>query len=142
MNLIPIPLYTAILEVLPLLCVDVAIVHQSKYLLVKRKNKPAKEKWWVPGGRVMKGETMEDAVRRKVKEELEIEIKILSVLGYYENMWTKNESDVIGGLHTVSIVFLATPLNMTVSLDNQSSEWKLSKRLPKRFFIKPLTTLL
>lgn len=142
MKLIPAPLYTAILEALPLLCVDVVIVHQNKYLLVKRKNKPAKDKWWVPGGRVIKGEKMEDAVKRKVKEELGIEIKILSTLGYYEDTWTKNESDVIGGLHTVSIVFLATPLNMAVSLDNQSAEWKLSKRLPKRFLIKPLTTLL
>lgn len=65
-------LYNKILENVPIACVDIAIIVDGSVLLVKRKDAPAKGEWWVPGGRILKGETMKDAAKRKAQEEVGI----------------------------------------------------------------------
>lgn len=137
MKKIPFKDYKKIVNVLPILCVDAVIIDKGKFLLLKRKNKPQQEKWWVPGGRVFKGESMEMALKRKVEEEVGIDVKVLIPLGYYEEHYKENIFRLKSGLHTVSIVFLAAPLSFDIKLDNQSSSWRFSKNLPKDFKIKP-----
>lgn len=134
---IPFKLYKKIIDLLPILCVDVIISYKGKFLLVKRKNEPAKGRWWLPGGRVSKGETIEKAVKRKIKEELGINVKILKTLGYYEKHFKENEFGLKSGIHVLSIVFLASPLSLKIKLDNQSAGWRFSKKLPKALKIKP-----
>jgi colanic acid biosynthesis protein WcaH len=134
---LPIEFYKKIVDVLPILCVDAVIVDKSKFLLIKRKQKPRKGKWWVPGGRVLKGETAEVALKRKVREEIGINVKVLMPLGYYEEHFKENEFGLKSGIHTLSIVFLATPLSLDIKLNNESSAWRFSKNLPKSFKIKP-----
>ena len=68
-NKIPSDEYARILENMPVCCVDVIIANDKKALLVYRKDEPAKNKWWVVGGRILKNEKLEDAVIRKVLEE-------------------------------------------------------------------------
>ena len=83
-------LYKKIQEVLPICCVDVVILNKNKeFLLLKRKNEPAKDQWWVPGGRIKKGEKTEKAVLRKVKEETGLNIKIKKMLGVKETIFKK-----------------------------------------------------
>lgn len=71
---IPQSLYKNILKNIPIVCVDVVIVRGNKFLLGKRVNEPAKGEWWVPGGRVLKNETLKKAAARKIKEEVGIKI--------------------------------------------------------------------
>ena len=67
--MIPEPLYRQFLENMPLACVDVAIVDRGRVLLVKRNDAPARGEWWVPGGRVWKGEMLRDTAARKARED-------------------------------------------------------------------------
>ena len=60
--MIPNDFYRQIVDVLPILCVDLIIIKNGKYLLVKRKNKPFKGIYWSPGGRVLKGEKITRAI--------------------------------------------------------------------------------
>lgn len=136
MKQIPASLYKQIVEVMPILCVDLVIVHEGKYLLVKRKNQPAKGLWWVPGGRVWKGETIEKAAHRKAKEEIGVPVRIIASLGYYELLWDKSAFGK-KGTATLSIVVLASPLSLNFRIDGQSSTWKWSSRLPKIFIVNP-----
>ena len=123
--------YRKVLEQVPILCVDGIIINQKgQFLLVKRKNEPFRDEWWVPGGRVLKGETLEEAFRRKMKEELGIEVKILMPVGYYEGQHGENSWRVKGGVHAVSVVFCAVPLSLEVRLDDQSSDWGFFDELP------------
>ena len=98
-------------------------------------NEPLKGEWWIPGGRVYKGEMLEDAVHRKIDEELGICLKNLKALGYYEDQFNKNPLNV-KSLHTLGIVFKAEPQNLNIKLDGQSESWKFFDKLPKRLSIK------
>ena len=60
--MIPAEQYKEIIKVLPILCVDIVIKNnRGEYLLVKRAHEPLKGRWWVVGGRVHKGESIEQA---------------------------------------------------------------------------------
>jgi len=138
MSLIPTDEYAQIIEVLPILCVDVA-VHNSRgeYLLVQRANEPLKGQWWVVGGRVLKGETLEQAAIRKVKEEVGLKVSLAEPIGYYEDAFETNPFGLSKPLHSVSIVF-STVIDdrQQIKLDRQSSGWRYSNELPARFCIK------
>ena len=129
--------FKTILDNAPLLCVDIVAEHKGKYLLVKRKNRPFKGTFWLPGGRVIKNETIVEAVKRKMKEETGLNVKILQPLGYFEYFFKDHELNLKNGYHPVSIVYLVELPSLRVNLDSQSSNWKLVKNLPKKFAIKP-----
>ena len=120
---------------MPVLTVDGIIIYNGRYLLIKRENEPLKGKYWTPGGRVYKGEKITDALKRKIKEECGLDIKILSLMGFYEDFYTKNEFD-IDYVHTVSFVYSAMADTDKVTLDKQSSDYIWAKRLPRAFKIQ------
>ncbi len=57
-----------------------AIIKKENYYFIaqRNKNKYMGLKWEFPGGKVEIGETFEEALRREIKEELNIKIKILN----------------------------------------------------------------
>ena len=59
--------------------VSVALKRGETLLLVKRANEPAKDQWAFPGGRVERGEKLELAARRELKEETGMEVDELHV---------------------------------------------------------------
>jgi ADP-ribose pyrophosphatase YjhB (NUDIX family) len=70
-------------------CLDCLVIRKNtingktECLLVERGSEPVKGAWWLPGGRIHKGETFFDAAFRKVKEETGLHGKPLQVLGVY-----------------------------------------------------------
>ena len=138
MTFIPEEEYARIMGVLPILCVDVALQNsKGQYLLIRRANEPLKGQWWVIGGRVLKGETLEQAVVRKVREEVGLKVSSAKPIGYYEGVSETNPFGLSTPQHSVSVVFSAEiDDQQQVRLDNQSTEWKYSHELPKRFCIK------
>ncbi len=58
------------------LCVGGVAVRDGRILLVKRVHKPAAGYWSIPGGRVEKGETLEEAVRREMLEECGVDVEV------------------------------------------------------------------
>ena len=89
------------MEALPIACADLVIVSNGKFLLGKRKNSPAKGQWYPPGGRILKGEKIESAAKRKAKEEVGLNIRVKD-LKYLMNKETifRNPSR-----HTINSVF-------------------------------------
>jgi colanic acid biosynthesis protein WcaH len=80
----------------PLIALDL-IVHdeQGRYLLGRRVNRPAQGSWFVPGGRVRKDESLDNAFIRLTREELglhEVERSDAGLLGVYEHFYDDNFS--------------------------------------------------
>ena len=127
---LPSDAYLQIVGVMPILCVDLVIRNsEGKYLLVKRNNEPLKGQWWVPGGRVFKGESLQEAAIRKAREELSLEISSLVPVGYQEYF--------LGEYHSVGFVFTGTVADEDVVLDSQSNAWGFFPTLPSGFIIVP-----
>jgi len=127
---------------MPVLCVDGVIVHKDKFLLIQRDREPLKRRFWTPGGRVYRGEKIQEALKRKMKEECGIDIKILYLMGFYEDFYPKNEFN-LDYVHTVSAVYLATTETDKIKLDNLHTAYKWADRLPRDFYIQtPYTSTL
>lgn len=82
-------------------CVAVVIKNnENKILLAKEKNdKPyekAKGLWTLPAGKVETGESLLDAAKREVKEEVGYDIKLIDAIGVYNLFSSKNGSSVSG----------------------------------------------
>lgn len=139
---LPQPLYTSVGAAVPLLCVDCLLASgsprggPSKYLLVKRYYPPFAGEWWVPGGRVYRGESVVSAFKRIVLDEVGIDItNFIRLVGIYE-LRHEGEDDIPGGRHTVSVVLAAVvPEKYKVRLDFQSVDWKWADKLPKKFTV-------
>ena len=68
----------------PFLAVSAAILRGGKVLIVRRARKPALGVYTLPGGVVEAGETLEDAIRREVREETALEIEPVTLAGHRE----------------------------------------------------------
>ena len=131
--------YKKIVEQIPIVCIDAVIMNQKgQYLLIRRKNEPLLGEYWVPGGRLLKNESLHDAVLRKVSQELGIESRIIMPLGVYEDFFDKSPLNPESGLHTISIVFLLMAVSDDVRLDDQSDDWGWFDQLPER--LKKMTS--
>jgi len=94
--------YIAVYSKVPRLCVDLVIRNeQGLLLLVKREQQPYVGLWHLPGGRVRKGETIEQAARRIAASEIGADVSVVRCLGYME--FRRDQGD-LQECHSVSIV--------------------------------------
>ncbi len=82
----------------PLISIDLCILKRRKILLGKRVNPPAKNFFFVPGGRILKSELKRDAFKRILKNELGMVLKkgmekFIIDLGSYEHFYEDNFLD-------------------------------------------------
>ncbi|MBU6500529.1 MAG: NUDIX domain-containing protein [Patescibacteria group bacterium] len=129
---IPEALYRKIVGVMPIPCVDAVIVRGKKFLLGKRINKPAKGQWFVIGGRVLKGESLEAAVRRHVQTETGISgVKVKKFLIAAPTMF-KNSAQGPSS-HTINSVFLVELSEKKLLLNNENEKLKWFSRIDKNW---------
>lgn len=57
---------------------------KGQVLLIRRANPPRAGHWSLPGGKVERGESLEEALRREIREETGLEIEILGLAGVAE----------------------------------------------------------
>jgi len=110
-------LYAKIIHSIPVVTVDLVIfnLEKNKVLLFKRNNEPLKDNYYTPGGRVNKNETLNNAIIRKSKEELGIDIEInnLQYCGMMEEFFeTTKFEKVSNGTHHINILYKFTLNNI------------------------------
>ena len=76
----------------PLVAIDLCIIKEQKILLGCRNNSPAKSYFFVPGGRIMKNEKIEQSIERITREEIGYELKKNNneFIGVYEHFYDDN----------------------------------------------------
>lgn len=100
----------------PLVSIDLIVENaEGQVLLGQRLNKPAQGYWFVPGGRVLKDETLATAFARLIKEELGVELQLSDaiLIGPFEHFYDDNFS---GGDFTTHYVVLGYRLRLDVPL--------------------------
>ena len=65
----------------------VIVDEQGRMVVLVRGKEPGKGKWDLPGGFVDPGETVEDALRREVREEIGLEVTAMRYLGSWPNVY-------------------------------------------------------
>jgi len=70
----------------PLVGVGALIFQRDRILMAQRGKEPLKGWWSLPGGLLEIGESLDDAVRREVREETGLEIRPLGVLEIFERI--------------------------------------------------------
>lgn len=98
--------FASIVKNTPLVSIDLIVENEEgNILLGKRKNHPAKNYFFVPGGRIRKDERFEDAFKRIALTELGMEFTLDSAkfLGVYEHIYP---SENYAGLPDVSTHYI------------------------------------
>lgn len=99
---LPFETFRMIYSQVPRLCVEVVLQTPKGILLTKRSIEPYKGMWHLPGGTVLFGETMEEAVVRVAKEEVNVTVTDMNLIA---PLYYKDEEKVKGYGWTISIAF-------------------------------------
>lgn len=121
-------IYQLFLKKMPISCVDIVVLDKEQNLLMlKRKNEPAKNEWWFPGGRVLFGERRVKAAERKLEEECNLHENTFKEIGTYDVILTLSNGSISHAISTVFLTKLKFSQNQVeVKLDSQSQSyaWK------------------
>jgi len=108
--------FSTVIESTPLVSIDLIVKNSAgKVLLGERLNRPAKGFWFVPGGRILKDESLVNAFKRLTKEELGIEFVIdeAKLIGPFDHFYQDN---VFGDGFSTHYVAIGYSLQLTEDL--------------------------
>ena len=131
--------FKSVVKNAPLFAIDLVVLSQKNEILVgKRLNSPAKNWWFVPGGRVFKNESLAKAFNRISINELGVSLHIdhASLLGLYDHFYSESffcntiSTHYINATHVVkcNVQDLALPMDSQhdnyrwVGIDNLSTD--------------------
>ena len=119
---------------MPVPCFDGVLTDGKRVYLFKRAIGPGKGRWWLMGGRILKGETFQEAIKRKAKEELGVPVKIIRQIGVYEIFESEGKPGVTSGTHCIAVDFVIKPKTKTFRFklndEYASGRWKIMTAIP------------
>ena len=130
-NFIPQEVFNQILQNVPIACVDVAIAANGAVLLVKRSDPPAKGQWWLPGGRIYKGEMMRETALRKAREEVGINCHAGPIIHTAETIFLDGPHCI--PIHSINSCFFMYPAEreFSIRLDRHLQDYMWVDQIPK-----------
>jgi 8-oxo-dGTP diphosphatase len=104
----------------PRVGVGAVVLDGDRVLLVRRGGQPSAGKWSLPGGLVELGETTEEAIRRELREECDLDVTLGGVAGVVDRVVRDAEGRV--RYHYVLVDFLAYPASSDVVAGSDAAE--------------------
>ena len=104
----------------PRVGVGAVVLRRGRVLLVRRGGQPSRGKWTLPGGLVEVGETSTDAVRRELREECGIEVRVAGLAGVLDRIVRDDDGRV--RYHYVLVDYLAYPDTDAVVAGSDAAE--------------------
>ncbi len=117
--------FLRIVDATPLVSIDLVLRNvRGEVLLGRRLNRPAKDSWFVPGGRIRKNERVKEALRRISARELGVLIEAAELVGVFDHIYEDNFLGVAGvNTHYVVLGFAAhLPEGVVLTPDDQHGE--------------------
>jgi len=97
---------------MPAFTAKALIIHpDKKRFLIIQHNISGNILWELPGGKIRPGESPEETLRREIREEVHLDIKVIKKIGSY------NFRQVITDQLINALTYLAEPLNFQINLD-------------------------
>ncbi len=89
---VPSTTYSEIVKSMTISCVDAFVYNfeNRSYLMIQRTTPPGKGRWWIPGGRIFKGESFYESAVRKTKKESGLDICPIAQLGTYSTYFSES----------------------------------------------------
>jgi colanic acid biosynthesis protein WcaH len=122
--------FFTIIKNTPLISVDLIVYNDNDQILLgKRLNRPAKGYWFVPGGRIQKGERLEDAFKRLTLDELGTEFSITQaeLVGPFTHLYDDCVFGEEFGTHYVAIAYRlvvnSQELNLPIDKQHDAYKW-------------------
>ncbi|MCL6565799.1 MAG: NUDIX domain-containing protein [Acidobacteriia bacterium] len=75
----------------PVVGVGGVVIRDGRALLIRRGSEPLKGQWSIPGGLLELGETLEEGVRRELREETGLEVRVLELIEVFERIFPEPE---------------------------------------------------
>ena len=87
--------------------VGAVVVRDGRSLIVKRAHEPRKGEWSLPGGLLELGESLQDAIRREIKEETHLDVVVGPIIETFDRV----HRDAAGRIryHFVIVDFVCWP---------------------------------
>jgi len=129
MTFIPEEEYQKIIKTMPVFCADFLIFAEKKYLLIKRKEEPIKDVYWVVGGRLRFKETMAELAERVMMREIGQSFPEFKMIGY-SNYIFPDVPDA-RATHTPTLLHIVPVKKMfEPKIDNTHTDYIWSDKLP------------
>jgi len=130
MTFIPEEDYQKIMKTMPVFCADFLIFAEKKYLLIKRKQEPCKDVYWVVGGRLRYKETMAELAERVMMQEIGQSFPEYKIIGY-SNYIFPDVPDA-RATHTPTILHIVPVKKMfDPKIDSKHTDYIWSDKLPE-----------
>jgi len=110
--------FLAVVRDTPLVSIDLVVADgDGRLLMGQRTNEPARGSWFVPGGRILKDEPLDDAYARLTAIELGIALPRAdaTLLGLYTHLYDTNFAEAPGV--STHYVVIACRVDLQVTLD-------------------------
>lgn len=127
--------FLKVIDAVPFVSIDLVIQNErNEVLLGYRRNRPAQQTWFVPGGRIRKNERTQEALQRIARAELGITAPQGKLIGVFDHIYDDNFFAEPGiGTHYVVCGYAMHIASSTQFVsDDQHSElkwWKLEELL-------------
>ncbi len=120
--------FRAIYSKVTRVCVDLVVATGNGVILTKRSIPPAVGMWHLPGGAILFGDTIEEALRSVAKNEICLEFQSYKLLGTIEYKKTESER----GFYTIALAYLITESSGLLCNSDQGRAFGLFKELPEK----------
>lgn len=114
----------------PLVGVGALVFRGAEVLLVERGTQPLKGLWSIPGGMVETGERLEDAVRREVQEETNLDVQVDYLSEIFQRIMPDGEGRIEYHYVLADYVCRVTGGELHAGHDAAKAEWVPLSRIP------------
>jgi colanic acid biosynthesis protein WcaH len=130
-------LFKSYIKNMPLVSIDIIVVKNNKILLGRRSNSPAKGYFFSIGGRIKKNESIDNALDRIAKEELNLKLKFKPKFhGVFEHFYDDGIYENVS-THYVNLAFIynVKKINRLPIEQHDEYRWFDLKELKKNEFV-------
>lgn len=115
----------------PVVSVDLLVRLDGGLVFGERTNEPVQGWWFLPGGRVEKGETREQAVHRVADEELGLAVEIVESLGAFEHFYEVADVAGVDGKHYLANGYVVDAVGGELAGDDQHGDLRVFTAPPE-----------